>query len=43
MMLPSSISQVANPIVTREVTDLPQPDSPTTPIISPWFTESETE
>ena len=43
LILPSSTSQVANPIVTKDVTDLPQPDSPTTPIICPSFTESDTE
>ena len=43
VMLPSSTSHDARPIVTSEVTDLPHPDSPTTPIISPSFTERETE
>ena len=43
VMLPSSTSHDASPIVTSEVTDLPHPDSPTTPIISPSFTERETE
>ena len=43
VILPSSTSHDASPIVTSEVTDLPHPDSPTTPIISPSFTERETE
>ena len=43
VMLPSSTSHDASPIVTSEVTDLPHPDSQTTPIISPSFTERETE
>ena len=43
VILPSSTSHDASPIVTSEVTDFPHPDSPTTPIISPSFTERETE
>ena len=43
LTLPSSISQVARPIVTNEVTDLPHPDSPTSPIIWPWSTFRFTE
>ena len=35
VMLPSSTSHDASPIVTSEVTDLPHPDSPTTPRLVP--------
>ena len=41
--LPSSTSQVASPIDTRDVTDFPQPDSPTRPMICPSSTLRSTD
>ena len=38
VILPSSTSHVASPMAVSEVTDLPQPDSPTIPIIWPSST-----